>query len=102
MFVQKVPVRRSRNNSALCCSSSSESTSVFTSKRYVEQHRFPVKEHVSLADARALSSYADNTFVTESAKIEYCLSKGLDYKNAIKYIPVVESMTKILYAKDDE
>ena len=51
-------------------------------------------DYVSLAQAYAIIKYADEVFVTNSAKIEYCLSKCLDYDNAIKYIPIVENLLK--------
>ena len=72
-----------------------DSTSIFATKKH------PRNCEVSLSDACTLTKYADDTFVTESAKIEFCSSKGVDYAKAVKYIPVVESMTRVFYSDDD-
>ena len=71
-------------------------TSVFTSKIYiVKNKKFTCDDYVTLTEAYTLMKYADEVFVTNSARIEYCLSKGFDYENAIRYIPIIEKLLKL-------
>lgn len=71
-------------------------TSIFTSKTYLSNNKnFTCDNYVTLTEAYTLMKYADEVFVTNSARIEYCLSKGFDYENAIRYIPIVENLLKL-------
>ena len=64
------------------------------------------KRPVDLAAASAVLLDAEDTLcggtASESARIEYCNSLGVDYSRAAKYVPIVASLERLLGSEDTE